>query len=66
MQIGFFPPFPIFELDLGSGDNDSILEERTGISRSSDTWERIAKVGEVESKRRFNRDELEMIPASER
>lgn len=57
-----FFSLPIFELNLGNGDNDSLLEKRTGVSRSLDTWERIARGGEVESKRRFDRDELEMIP----
>lgn len=58
----FFPPLLIFELNWGNGDHDRILEERTGISRSLDTWERNARAGAVQSKRRVNRDELEMIP----
>lgn len=31
LQISIFFSLPTFELDLGNGGDDSILEERTGI-----------------------------------
>lgn len=52
-----FFSLPTFELDLGNGGDDSILEERIGISRCLDTRKRkLFGVGEVERKRRFNRE----------
>ena len=45
-------------MDLGNGDEGSILEERTGISSCLDTWKRNRE-GFVKHK---GEDELEMIP----